>query len=64
MGRSNPSIQSVLAIKKYLTSVHCLLRAMYIQRKGKRMGGKKEANDMETSWVEIETSSSAKIQSL
>lgn len=41
MGRTNPSIQSILAIKKYLTSVHCLLRAMYIQRRGKKDGGKK-----------------------
>lgn len=41
MGRSNPSIQSILAIKKYLTSVHCLLRAMYIQRRGEKDGGKK-----------------------
>lgn len=44
MGRSNPSIQSILAIKRYLTSMHCLLRAMYTQRRGKRMGGKKEGS--------------------
>ena len=63
IGRSDPSIQTMLAIKKYLTSIHCLLKAMYIKRKGKKIGGGgggKEAHYMEASWVETETSSSPK----